>query len=89
MHICVCPCKVCANECEYLWKPEECVRSPRLEFQIVVSHLTWVLGIKLQSTAGLASSLNYCTITISSFVKVVCKRYFLVSARVLHTNVDI
>lgn len=44
--------------CGYLWNLEV-LHTLELEFQVVVSPLTWVLGLEFQSSERAASIVNY------------------------------
>ena len=57
MRICVC-LSVCMN-IQCLQRSEETSKPLELEFQMVVSCLTWVLGTKPRSSARAASTLNH------------------------------
>lgn len=48
------------------WRPEDSFGFPGMEVQVVVSHLTWMLGIKPEFPKIAASILNLRGISLSS-----------------------
>lgn len=56
IYVCVCVCAL--QVCECMCSPEEDTRASRAEVRGVASHLTCVLGTKLESSVRAANALN-------------------------------